>query len=355
MIVHEADPYNAEPSRTALAQDALTPLDAFYSRNHGPIPEIDPGAWRLRIDGLVEHPLELSLTDLRQTFPQEQIVATLQCAGNRRAGLVEVRDIPGEDPWGPGATSTARWGGARLAELLFAAGMRPEAPYVAFEGPDVSDLAQPPQRFGGSITAKKATAGEVLLAWTMNDQPLPRVHGAPVRVAVPGYIGARSVKWVERITAQEQPSTNFFQATAYRLLPAEADPKNAGPEAGFPVGAVAVNADILRPEDGAKLCAGPVSVEGYAFAGDDREIARVDVSADGGRSWTQADLAEQLGPWAWRLWHAVVDLPEGDIELTARAWDSAAAVQPEHVDHLWNPKGYVNNAWAHVHVRVVGQ
>lgn len=353
MIVHEDAPYNAEPSRSALAEAALTPVEAFYARNHGPIPDIDPQAWQLRVDGLVDHPLKVSLAELREQFPAEHLVATLQCAGNRRAGLIEVNDIPGEDPWGAGATSTARWGGARLADVLRAAGMRPEARYVAFEAPDISDLARPPQRFGGSITAKKALAGEVLLAWTMNDQPLPRVHGAPVRAVVPGYIGARSVKWVEHVTAQKQPSANFFQASAYRLLPPEADPKTARPEDGFPLGAVAVNADILRPGDSAHVAAGPVTVEGYAFAGDDRGIARVDVSADGGRSWRQADLGEELGPWAWRLWRAVLDLSEGEAELTARAWDTAAAVQPEHAEQLWNPKGYANNAWAHVHIHVV--
>lgn len=354
MIVHETSPYNAESSRAALAEDTVTPVNAFYSRNHGPIPEIDPATWRLRVDGLVDKPLGLSLADLQQTFPEQEIIATLQCAGNRRAELVEVRDIPGEDPWGPGATSTARWGGAKLADVLSAAGIQPDARHVAFEGPDVSDLAQPPQPFGGSISVTKAIAGDVLLAWRMNDGPLPQVHGAPVRVVVPGYIGARSVKWVERVTAQQQPSSNFFQASAYRLLPAESDPKAAGPEDGFALGAVAVNAHILRPDDGEELPAGQVTVEGYAFAGGDRGIARVDVSADGGRSWRQADLAAQLGPWAWRLWRTVMELPAGDIELTARAWDTAAAVQPERVEHLWNPKGYANNAWAHVQVHVTG-
>ncbi|MDQ6837022.1 MAG: sulfite oxidase [Actinomycetota bacterium] len=352
MIVHEEAPFNAEPPRMALAHNAVTPTDTFYARNHGPIPDIDSDSWRLRVDGLTDRALELSLTDLQETFPVHGTVATLQCAGNRRAGLIEVRDIPGEDPWGPGATSTALWAGTRLADVLSAAGLQPDARYVAFEAPDVTELADPPQRFGGSITAKKATAGEVLLAWTMNDQPLPRVHGAPVRVVVPGYIGARSVKWVNRITAQRQSSTNYFQASAYRLLPAEADPSAAGPEEGLQLGAIAVNADILRPDDGAHLRAGPVTVEGYAFAGDDRGIARVDVSADGGRRWTQAHLGQHLGPWAWRLWHTTLNLPEGETVLTARAWDTAAAVQPEHAQHLWNPKGYVNNSWAHVHVTV---
>jgi sulfite oxidase len=350
MIVHEADPYNAEPSRGALADRMLTPIDSFYGRNHGPIPFIDPQGWRLRVGGLVEDDLELSLDDLRGQFAQRTLTVTLQCAGNRRSGLIKVRDIPGEAPWGPGATSTAEWTGVSLAEVLRAVRPREEAAHVAFAAPDISQIADPPQSYGGSVPRTKALAGEVLLAWAMNGQPLPPVHGGPVRVVVPGYIGARSVKWVERITLQDHPSGNYFQATAYRLLPAEADPAAAGPGDGLSLGAVAVNADILRPGDGAALTAGAAEVTGYAFAGDDRGIARVDVSTDGGCSWRQADLGEDAGPWAWRQWRTVIDVPSGQTEIIARAWDTSAAAQPESPVHLWNPKGYVNNSWARVQV-----
>ncbi|WP_433871313.1 sulfite oxidase [Saccharopolyspora sp. CA-218241] len=288
--------------------------------------------------------------ELRSRFTAHELVATLQCAGNRRAGLARVRDIPGEAPWGPGATATASWTGVRLADVLAAAGADPDAGHVAFEAPDVSRIASPPQRFGGSIPAAKARGGEVLLAWAMNDEPLPAVHGAPVRAVVPGYIGARSVKWLDRITVQDHPSDNFFQATSYRLLPPEADPAAAGPGDGISLGPLALNSDILLPEDGAQLRAGPATVRGYALAGDDRDVARVDVSADGGRTWTQAELDGPSGPWTWRLWRTSLDLPPGPVTLTARAWDTTAAAQPEHAAHLWNPKGYANNAWAQVHV-----
>jgi sulfite oxidase len=114
--------------------------------------------------------------------------------------------------------------------------------------------------------------------------------------------------------------------------------------------AVAVNADILRPDGQAVVPAGPTEITGYAFAGDDRGIARVDVSVDGGSDWIQADLGQDLGPWAWRHWRTTIDLPAGKTEITARAWDTAANVQPESAAHLWNPKGYVNNSWARLSV-----
>jgi sulfite oxidase len=222
---------------------------------------------------------------------------------------------------------------------------------VAFEGPDVSSLASPPQPFGASIPLAKALSGEVLLAYAMNGQPLPRVHGAPVRVVVPGYIGARSVKWVERITVQAEPSANFFQLD-YSLLPPEADPDRAGPGDGFPLGPLAVNAAILTPDDGVTVPAGPVTVAGYALAGDDRRVARVDISADGGRSWRQASLERELSPWSWQRWHATVDLPAGQAGVAVRAWDNGASVQPEKEADLWNPKGYANTAWARLRLTV---
>jgi sulfite oxidase len=352
MIIYEADPYNAETPRAALADRMLTPVDAFYGRNHGPIPELDPRSWRLTVDGLVGQQLEVSLADLMAGYRHHTLTATLQCAGNRRAGLIEVRDIPGEAPWGPGATSTAEWTGVRLADVLESAVAGGAASHVAFEASDVSQDADPPQPFGGSIGLHKALDGEVLLAWSMNGQPLPAAHGAPLRVIVPGYIGARSVKWLERITVQDKPSDNYFQAIAYRLLPPEADPAAARPGYGLSLGAIAVNADILRPDGTTPVPAGLTEVTGYALAGDDRGIARVDVSADGGSSWVQAEFYASAGPWAWQLWRAVLDLPPGEALITARAWDTAAAVQPESAAQLWNPKGYVNNSWARLRLKV---
>jgi sulfite oxidase len=200
-IVHKRCPFNAEPTPSALARDEITALDIFYCRNHGPIPDIRADEWRVVVQGLVAKPLSLSFAEQTGAFRHHRIVATLQCAGNRRAQFNEVREIAGEDPWGSGATSTAEWLGVQLADVLEAAGARRDGGlHVAFTAPDVSALACPAQPFGGSIPVEKARSGDVLLVWGMNDQLLPRIHGGPVRVLVPGYIGARSVKWVNAIT-----------------------------------------------------------------------------------------------------------------------------------------------------------
>lgn len=354
MVVHENDPYNAEPTPAALAASFLTPIDTFYSRNHGPVPDLDTRTWRLRIDGLVTQPLELDLAQLQARFETVTVTATMQCAGNRRAGLIAVRDIPGEDPWGQTATSTATWTGVRLVDVLAAAGPDAGAGHVCFDAPDVSQLAEPPAPYGGSIPFEKAIAPEVVLAWAMNGGPLEAVHGAPLRVVVPGYIGARSVKWVQRIAVTAEPSSNYFQATAYRLLPADADPDAAGPSDGLSLGTVALNSAILTPADGESVRPGPTTVTGYAFAGGERAVARVDVSTDGGSTWTQADLGEDHGAWAWRMWRAWVDVPAAaEVEIIARAWDTSAASQPENPAALWNPKGYVNNSWPRITVHAI--
>jgi sulfite oxidase len=348
LIVHEDEPFNAETGLAALAEGPLTATDAFYVRGHAAVPEIDPAAWRLHVHGLVERELDLSLATLREAFREREVTATLQCAGNRRAGLIAVRDIPGEAPWGPGATGTATWTGVALADVLALAGPLLEAAHVGFDGADLCSEAEPAQRFGGSIPLEKACRPEVLLAWAMNGGPLPPVHGAPLRVVVPGYIGARSVKWLERIEVRSTPWQGYFQHVVYRLLPEDGLP---GPGVGIPLGLVALNSAVLSPADGETVAAGLVEVRGYAFAGGERHVARVDVSLDGGASWSQAELLEDLGRWAWRHWRITVDLAPGEHEILVRAWDSSAATQPEDAAALWNPKGYVNNARPRVRVR----
>jgi sulfite oxidase len=349
MIVHEEQPFNAESSLDALAE-AVTPTDAFYVRGHGDVPDIDPERWRLRVHGMVERELGLSLATLREAFQEREVTATLQCAGNRRAGLIAIRDIPGEAPWGAGATGTATWSGVALADVLALAGPLHGAGHVGFEGADVSPEAAPSQRFGGSIPLGKASRPEVLLAWAMNGEALPPVHGAPVRVVVPGYIGARSVKWLEQVEVRSTPWPGYFQDVVYRLLPEDGAP---GPGAGMPLGLVALNSDVVTPIDGATVSVGPLEVRGYAFAGGERHVARVDVSPDGGATWAAAELLDDLGPWAWRHWRVELDVAPGDHEIVVRAWDSSAATQPESEAALWNPKGYVNNARPRVRVRAV--
>ena len=352
LIVHSAHPFNAEPPPARLCASFLTPCGDFYVRSHGTIPDIDPAAFRLRVDGLVRAPLELSLAELRRRFPERAVTAVMQCAGNRRADLLPVRPVTG-DPWQVGAIGNAAWAGVALADVLRAAGAN-EGPglHVAFAAADEVQMEGPSFTYGASIPISKALAPEVLLVWAMNGEPLSPEHGFPLRVVVPGFAGVRSPKWLVGITVQDRPSANHMQQRDYKLFPPDVTGETAAWATGVTIYGMPLTSAICEPARNAALPAGPVTVRGYAIA-TAREIVRVDVSADGGRSWRQAALEPHPeAPWSWTLWQAGLDLPQGEHELVVRAWDSAGQTQPSLLDDVWNFKGYLAAAWHRVRVRV---
>jgi sulfite oxidase len=351
-IVYETDPLNGGPPLEVLRQNVITPNDQFYIRNHGTVPEIDPRVYRLRIEGQVAQPLELSLGDL-ETFSRCTVAATLQCAGNRRQEMQRIKPIPNEVQWNTEAISHADWSGVLLRDVLERAGVVAGVEHVAFQGSD--GTAKAPAGFGGSIPLHVALSTPVLLADTMNGQPLSRAHGYPLRIVVPGYVGARSVKWLSRIVLQRQPSENYYQQYAYRLLPPSATPENVDWDSGLMLGEMPVNSLIWQPLEGERLSEGAVTVRGTAFVGGGRTVERVDVSADGGRMWSQAQFMTEAQPYVWRLWEASLVLSPGAHELIARAWDSGANPQPERVESLWNFKGYMNNAYYRIRVNIIGK
>jgi sulfite oxidase len=348
LIVHGDRPYNAEPHLDRLRAAYRTRADDFYVRCHGDLPEIDAETWRLTLDGAVGTPMEVSLDDLRRRFRTVTVTATLQCAGNRRADMRAVAPVSG-DPWDGGAIGTADWTGVRLGDLLRGAGARtgPDC-HVAFESHDVVD-GRP---YGVSIPLAKALTSEPLLAFAMNGEPLLPEHGFPLRAVVPGFAGVRSPKWLRRITVQDHPSDNPIQASDYKLYPSDVTAEAADPARGHTIDAMPLNAAICEPARGASLTAGACRIRGYAVAGD-RAVIRVDVSGDGGRSWTQAALEHAPdAPFAWTFWTAELDLPPGEHDLAVRAWDSAGQTQPALPDDVWNHKGYLCTCWHRVRVRV---
>jgi sulfite oxidase len=374
LLVRQQDPFNAGPPQQHIRRSFLTPKELFFVRNHGAVPEVDLFSYRLTVGGRVKRPLRFSLEEIHR-LPKVKVTATLQCAGNRRDELVRVAPIPHELEWHSEAISTAEWAGVRLRDLLAAVEPDAEARHVAFLGLDETERLGQRFCFGGSIPLDKALNPEVLLAYEMNGEPLPPVHGAPLRVVVPGYIGARSVKWLSSVTLQEEPSDNYFQARAYRMFPPhvgregrnghDTPPQEIDWDSGLMLGELSVSSVITSPLEGAEVqpdADGEVKVQGWAMAGGGRTVARVDLSTDGGRTWTVATLEPDArsGPWSWRLWEGKLRLPPaapgtpGDYEIVCRAWDSATHTQPEDPAHVWNFKGYMNNAWHRVRVTCAG-
>ncbi|HXI21862.1 MAG TPA: sulfite oxidase [Gemmatimonadales bacterium] len=335
-----------------LAEDFITPASLFFTRSHAATPQVELEAWRLRVVGLVSRPLELSLAELLAGFPEREVTATLVCAGLRRDELLAVRPIPGELPWGTDPVGTGRWRGVSLADVLMVAGPTKDAAHVGFTGLDSVERLDRRFGFGGSIPLGKALHPEVLLAHRLNDEPLPPEHGFPVRVVVPGYIGARSVKWVTEIELRAEPSTNYFQTHAYRLQREVLEGRTRDVTAGEALGELPLNTVILTPVPGATLAAGPTVVRGWALGPDSRGVALVEVSPDGGRSWVRARITDSDGAWAWVQWEAGLDLAPGDHTIVARAADGNGQLQPADLTLQWNVKGYLNHAWHRVPVRV---
>ncbi|MDX2138895.1 MAG: sulfite oxidase [Chloroflexota bacterium] len=346
LLVRATDPFNGGPTLEQLNAGSITPNDAFFVRNHGDIPEINPSDFRLTVNGMLYQPLALTLDDIK-SLPAHTVTATLQCAGNRRVELATIAPIPNELEWDQEAISTAVWRGARLRDVLAQAGIDAGAGHVAMLG--IDEIAKDGETFGfgGSIPLAKALHPDTLLAYEMNDAPLPPTHGYPLRALIPGYIGARSVKWLSQITAQAQPSDNYYQSVAYRLLPPDAQDEDAA----VMLGELPLISVILSPAPNAVLASGDMQVQGYAYASE-RAVVRVDVSCDGGQTWRVARLLGEAERWAWRKWETTVQLAPGQHMLVVRAWDSAAQTQPEQIATVWNIKGYMNNAWHRVPIVV---
>jgi sulfite oxidase len=242
----------------------------------------------------------------------------------------------------------------RLADVLAAAGAARDrsGAHVSFVGLDRIAKAGAVIRFGGSIPARKAWSPEVLLADAMNDSQLPALHGGPLRLVVPGYVAARSVKWLGEVRVQAEPSDNYYQQRSYRLHQVGPGEPSAD-DRGSMLADLRLNSAITSPAPGTRLRPGRFEVEGWAVGSGEAPVVRVELSVDGGVTWRDACFVDDDdSPWSWRLWRAGVDAVPGNVVLVVRAFDAAGACQPESLVAVWNPKGYMNNAWHRVPVQV---
>ncbi|HEY2410713.1 MAG TPA: sulfite oxidase [Pirellulaceae bacterium] len=351
LIVRSQDPYNAEPRLLALVADQITPVKHFYVRNHGPIPRVEAKDFKLTVDGMVDKPLTLTLDDLKDRFSEISVEATLTCAGNRRQELSAIKAVGGVQ-WDAGAIGNANWTGVALADVLTRANVKTSATHVWFEGLDpIKEKDGSVAPFGGSIPLERmwqATSSRkqkaAILAYAMNGQPLTAEHGYPLRSIVPGYIGARSVKWLTKITLSDKPSPNHYVAEAYKLVQSDSKDEAAAAE---PIYSFPINAAICAPAAGATVKAGPTRISGYALPSGDiaAKIDKVEVSADGGQTWTTARLIGNPAPFTWQHWTANLDLKPGKHDLAVRASDSPHTM-PKTGN--WNFKGYLYNGWHHI-------
>jgi DMSO/TMAO reductase YedYZ molybdopterin-dependent catalytic subunit len=329
----------------------LTPNEAFYVRWHlEAIPtHVDLRTWRLRVGGHVERPLELSMEDLRR-MESVSLVAVNQCSGNSRS-LFEPR-VPGGQ-WVNGAMGNARWTGVRLGALLDRAGLRAGAVQVSIDGLDEGPLPSVPD-FVKALDVDHARQPEVLVAYEMNGAPLPLLNGFPVRLVVPGWYATYWVKALSNITVLDQRFTGFWMASAYHIpaTPGANESPQALATETVPISRMNVRSFFVRPDAGARVPAGQAcELEGIAFDGG-TGVRQVEVSADGGGSWSPTRLGEDLGKFSFRRWHSQWTPPaRGEHRLQVRAVTNAGEGQPAQAN--WNRGGYMRNVIEEIRVTAI--
>jgi sulfite dehydrogenase (cytochrome) subunit A len=350
LILHTDRPPNLEMPARYFVHD-LTPNDAMFVRWHlSKLPEsYDLGAYRLKVGGHLERPLSLALNELKGSFSPVSIVAVNQCSGNGRASFAP--NVPGVQ-WGGGAVGNARWTGVRLKEVLERAVVKQGAVDVTFGGLDGAPLAQVPD-FVKSLDVGHAMDPDVLLAYAMNDAPLPMLNGFPLRLVVPGWFSTYWVKALDEITVLPQAFDGFWMKKAYRV-PKTADgdenPADLAKET-VPITRLVVRSLFAHPLAGDSIDRGnPCEVHGVAFDGGSG-IAKVELSTDAGSTWQPAALGEDLGKYAWRRWRATwTPAAPGRATLVVRATSTAGETQREAP--RWNRGGYLRNEPERIDVTV---
>jgi len=325
----------------ALRYD-VTPTGLHYLLIHFDIPFVDPDSWRLEIGGAIERPVTLTLDDIR-ALPQHTLRVTLECAGNGRARF---SPRPLSQPWLYEAVGTADWTGTPVWPLLERAGLAEDAVEVVFTGADHGSQADVEHDYARSLTIAELRRPEVMLVYGMNGRPIEPQHGFPLRLLVPGWYGMTSVKWLTSIEAVREPFRGYQQDPSYWYHTDDDDP-------GTPVDRMRVRALMVPPgvpdffTRRRLVDAGRVAIVGRAWSGV-APVTRVEVGVDG--VWSDAQLHDGAGDFAWRGWEYEWQADRGEHTLSCRATDSAGNVQP--LEQPWNTQGMGNNSVQTVPVTV---
>ena len=338
-----------------LLDDDTTPIEKFYIRNNGQIPDEtkDPDGWKITIDGSVENKIETTLGDLKKKYKAVTHRMVLECGGNGRGAF----SPPARgNQWTNGGAGCAEWTGVALADVLKDARPKSSAVYTSHYAADLhlsGDAGKQPISRG--VRLEKAMEPHTLIVWGMNGQPLPNIHGGPVRLIVPGWAGSASQKWLTRITLIDKEHdgpgmTEFsYRVPIKPMIPGDkGDPKNFRILESMPVRSI-----ITAPANGTKIAAGTreLQLRGASWAGD-LTVKQVDISLDFGASWQRVTLGQPKNKFDWQRWTATVTLPsDGYYEIWARATDEKGTMQP-HQAGFWNPQGYGGNAMHRIAVLV---
>ncbi len=325
----------------------VTPSDRMFVRNNLLTPQLNLDVHRLTLTGLVNKEMSWSVPELAKAFPTVSLQGMLECAGSGRSSF-EPR--ASGTPWlQTGGMGCPRWGGVRLRDVLNAAGLKPGAAHIAGQGADPGPVATAPAVIR-SIPLSKAMEENTLIAWAMNDGPLPFVHGYPLRLVVPGWVGSASTKWLTTLTVLDAPFKGTYMDSSYVMPRHPVQPGEKMPDDKVSTEAWPVKSIITSPAPNGRIKLGQaLNVRGRAWVGEG-SVERVEISTDEGKTWERATLSRPGDKYAWRRFEAQVPTRPGYMTILARAYDDRGNVQP--AVSTWNPLGYFWNGWHRVGVVV---
>ena len=342
MVLQRTRPPLLETPFSVYDKGVFTPVDQFYVRWHwaGVPTTMDAATHTVTISGHVNNQMRFTLAELMSGFPHVELAAVNQCSGNSR-GFFEPR-VPGGE-WGNGAMGNARWVGVRLRDVLDAAGVKPGAVQVQFEGADRPVVPTAPN-LKKSLSVDHARDGEVMIAWQMNGESLPLLNGFPFRLVVPGWYATYWTKALQHIRVLDHEDTNFWMHPAYTIPDnwphADMSPGEKGVKF-VPINRMVPRSFFTNMAGAATVRAGhAVELRGIAFGGA-AGVRMVQLSSDGGRSWRPAQLGHDYGRYSFRQWKAHVQLARGEHTLMVRCTNTDGLKQPMKPN--WNPGGFMRN------------
>jgi DMSO/TMAO reductase YedYZ molybdopterin-dependent catalytic subunit len=353
MVVLNSKPWNME-AVAHLLDDRITPNKYMFIRNNGLVPEnIDAKEWTITFDGeSVKEKKTFTLEELKTKFPHHTYQLTLECGGNGRSEF----DPPAKgNQWTIGAVGCATWTGVRLKDVLKDVGIKDDAVYIGYHAAD-QHLSRDPNKepISRGVPISKAMMDETLLAFKMNGEDIPLVHGYPLRLVCGGWPASTSGKWVNRISVRnivhdgEKMTGTSYKVPCNPVAPGE----EVKDEDMCIIESMPVKSLITYPKSGAMIPKGKkLNIRGHAWAGE-LEISKVSYSIDFGATWSECLLEKPANRLAWQHFKASIGFPKsGYYEVWARATDANGVSQPMLLPG-WNPKGYLNNACHRIAVKV---
>ena len=328
-----------------LAANRITDKKYLFVRNIQDMEEamtMDPlplDGWKIELTGLIRPFRVVIRAEDLPNMEQIEYEMILQCSGN---GRNEYGGIKGT-PWNQGGVGNVRFAGVPLSAILKKHNVEvdPQVKYITAEGHDGPMGLEKPDLEHSIPVADVLERG--ILALRLNGEPIPGIHGGPVRLVTPGLFGTMQIKWLTRLRFETAESPNFYHATEYRMPHTRLKPGEKFKftlENSRPTWDIRLMSYILDPLPGAKLKAGAATISGVAYNDGKAPIESVLVSVDKGQSWQPARFDVPDSPYAWYQWKAQATLKPGTHEIWARATDALGRSQPLDGKIYWNPNGY---------------